>query len=76
MKPNWSDSPSWAEYLAMDYDGVWYWYKEKPTLSVSRWKSTDHWIRHAEVITQDWRDTLEERPVHNEHEAEGKENEI
>jgi hypothetical protein len=71
MKPNWSDSPAWAQYLAMNYDGTWYWYKEKPTLTFSWWKSTDHLIKHAEVITEDWRDTLEERPVH-EHESEGR----
>lgn len=30
MKPEWKDAPKWANWLAMDYDGEWYWFEEKP----------------------------------------------
>jgi hypothetical protein len=29
-KPSWSDAPKWANYLAMDGDGRWYWYEREP----------------------------------------------
>jgi len=30
MKPEWKDAPKWANWLAQDANGDWYWYKEKP----------------------------------------------
>jgi hypothetical protein len=30
MKPSWKRAPSWAQWLAMDADGIWYWYEYKP----------------------------------------------
>ena len=30
MKPDWSDAPEWADYLAQDANGTWYWYEGKP----------------------------------------------
>jgi hypothetical protein len=32
MKPNWSDSPSWANYLAKDRDGEWFWTEDRPVI--------------------------------------------
>jgi hypothetical protein len=29
-KPDWSDAPEWACWLAVDLNGSWYWYEEKP----------------------------------------------
>ena len=29
-KPNWKDAPEWANYLAMDSDGSWYWFELEP----------------------------------------------
>ena len=31
-KPDWKDAPPWANYLAMNIDEEWYWYKEEPYL--------------------------------------------
>lgn len=31
-KPNWEDAPDWANWLAKDHDGVWYWYDVIPDL--------------------------------------------
>ena len=33
MKPNWKDAPEWANWLAMDLGGYWWWYEYKPKFS-------------------------------------------
>ena len=30
MKPSWSDAPEWANWLAKDRGGEWYWYENEP----------------------------------------------
>lgn len=30
MKPDWKDAPEWANWLAMDDGGEWWWYELKP----------------------------------------------
>ena len=30
MKPDWDTAPEWAMYIAMDGDGMWHWWKERP----------------------------------------------
>lgn len=30
MKPSWDDAPEWAQYLAMDEGGCWYWHGGEP----------------------------------------------
>lgn len=35
-KPDWKDAPEWAQWLARDADGEWYWYEKQPIL-VSGW---------------------------------------
>jgi len=32
--PDWKDAPNWAKYLAMDSNGNWYWYENKPTFNL------------------------------------------
>jgi hypothetical protein len=65
MKPDWKAAPAWANYLAMDEDGEWYWYEEKPTI-----EQNDLWHtggRHQIALyPPNWRDTLEEKPVEAE----------
>lgn len=39
MKPNWQDAPKWAKHLAMDNDGLWWWYEFKPTFDGDGWWS-------------------------------------
>jgi len=36
-KPDWKDAPEWAQYLAMDEGGQWYWYEDEPTLYGEIW---------------------------------------
>jgi hypothetical protein len=76
MKPNWSDSPSWANYLAQDANGAWWWYANKPII----WNENDvEWRPNGSSapakISMQWRGSLEERPVRKssfDYEAEGK----
>ena len=30
MKPDWKDAPEWADWLAMDDDGAWFWFEYEP----------------------------------------------
>jgi len=64
MKPDWSTAPDFARYLAMDDDGVWNWFENKPFRAPGHWFiDSGKWLR---CKMDNWRDTLEERP-----EAEG-----
>lgn len=59
MKPDWSTAPGWANYVAMDKDGNWFWYEEKPELlsGVGVW--------HSDTLYElafSWKDSLERRP--------------
>lgn len=31
LKPSWDDAPEWANYLAVDSCGDWFWYEFEPT---------------------------------------------
>jgi hypothetical protein len=33
----WKDAPEWAMWAAMDLDGTWYWYKNKPNIDECGW---------------------------------------
>lgn len=61
-KPSWSDAPEWAEWLAQDGDGGWWFYRCVPKTALLVWRGTDrHYANDGEVLG-DWRDTLERRP--------------
>lgn len=30
MKPSWDDAPTWAQWLAMNKSGNWFWFEYKP----------------------------------------------
>lgn len=63
MKPDWSEAPKWANYLAMDESGVWFWYEYEPSSD-----EADEWLlgkgKHLQAgyDIRKWRDTLEVRP--------------
>ena len=31
MKPSWNDAPKWAQYVAKDRSGFWWWYECEPS---------------------------------------------
>lgn len=67
MKPDWKDAPKWAQWLAMDKNGLWVWFENKPqTFSgITVWANATNGGRHALAKIKNpnnWRKTLESRP--------------
>lgn len=84
-KPNWSEAPELAQWLAQDENGQWFWFSGKPIESRGYWgyKPTGHKAYvplGLGIPNPSWRETLEQRPNHisdagrmdntNTHEAE------
>jgi len=67
-KPSWLDAdvPEWANYLAQDRDGLWFWYSDKPVKDIAN----SFWLAfigqtHGAGFrkpNENWQDTLEQRP--------------
>ena len=61
-KPSWNDAPEWANWLAMDDDGCWYWHKNEPNMESGGWYSDSR----SEIIKINydyWTTTLEKKPA-------------
>lgn len=64
-KPDWNEAPEYAQYLAMDHNGCWYWYENKPELRSSslRWNDCGGQYDLAEDADDpEYSTTLEPRP--------------
>ena len=67
-KPDWKDAPVWAQWLAQDSYGDWYWYPRQenaPTQSIVGFvNKSAHRLKNAcgGKVIGDWRNTLEKRP--------------
>lgn len=63
MKPDWKDAPDWANYLAKDSDGAWFWYTSRPLVqgNDSVW-SYGGIYKSACAPDGSWKDSLEVRP--------------
>ena len=62
MKPEWKDAPEWANYLAMDSDGEWFWYESPPGIGLKCWRVSEGACSNAGT-EQHWRETKEARPA-------------
>lgn len=62
MKPDWNNAPDWANFLAMDLDGEWYWFAVKPQVGESVWEPSGGACICAGGFKQDWQGSLERRP--------------
>lgn len=62
MKPDWKDAPDWANYLAMDDDGIWVWYDERPRFATE----SGRWVSEGQEYTPrnpgEASKSLQERP--------------
>lgn len=75
-KPEWSEAPEWAQWLAQDSDGEWYWNENKPEHDHSGWVMEYETTEAQELASEgaipaghDWTQTLEKRPAFNESRA-------
>ena len=64
LKPDWKDAPYWAEWLARDKNGDWYWYEFEPV----DFTCDDKWncrAGRAEIAhdsaREDWKETKQSR---------------
>lgn len=67
-KPDWKDAPEWANFLAQDEGGEWYWYEHEPQRLHTRF-DIDYSVEGREEsratrakIVKYWFETLERRP--------------
>jgi len=66
-KPSWDNAPEWANWLAQDANGDWYWYKERP-IPDSRdhiWTHKKYGYKHERALTpyiKEWYNVIERRP--------------
>jgi hypothetical protein len=59
-KPDWKDAPEWAEWLAQNWNGQWYFHQYKP-------ESSDAGVWHSTGLMsfqpqEGWENSLEKRP--------------
>ena len=60
MKPDWKDAPEWANWLARDMSGRWFWWERKPDFIGDEWLYGGRY-EIAAAIDYAW-ETLEARP--------------
>lgn len=63
--PEWEHAPDWADWLAMDAGGRWWWFAEKPETRATSWGNAwGKWIKEAGLTPgrTGWTETLEQRP--------------
>jgi len=63
--PEWEHAPDWANWLAMDVEGRWYWFAEKPEQRSATW--ANGWATRVSEAgltpgRSGWAETLEPRP--------------
>lgn len=65
-KPDWSEAPEWANYMAMDDDGSWYWFEVMPQYDEEQncWfeDSINGQVKSAKISDMDGKNSLERRP--------------
>lgn len=62
MKPSWDDAPYWAEWLAMDGMGEWFWFESMPRPHESGvWESYER-VQEAGRPVREFALSLERRP--------------
>ncbi len=58
-KPDWKYAPEWAQWLAMDRNGTWWWFRYEPKRSSILWASEGYYERA--IPATPWSETLEPR---------------
>lgn len=63
MTIDWTQAPPWARYAAMDQNGTWMWYAEKPTARRHSWSAHSPNFVSFNPCPVHWTQTLTERPT-------------
>lgn len=63
MTIDWTQAPSWARYAAMDANGTWMWYVDKPAPRNARWYADTGGFESFNPCPVHWTQTLTERPT-------------
>jgi len=72
VRPSWDDAPAWARFAAMDADGQWSWYENRPypdtdlgSDEFTLWDADDGHIQpiSSGLHFDGWENTLQERPA-------------
>lgn len=63
MHISWKDAPEWARWLAMDRDGIWFWFEWRPVIldDIGVWQAP-RGRKRAAIPSGDWKATRRERP--------------
>ena len=61
-KPDWSEAPEWARYLAQDKGGEWWWFECEPQKQTNQWWLDGHVGRSDKAHKEAWTISLEQRP--------------
>lgn len=61
-KPDWSEAPDWAKYLAQDKDGEWYWFECEPQQESECWFLARCVGQSKRAYQEPWTLTMEPRP--------------
>ncbi len=59
---DWAALPDAAQWVAMDNDGEWYWYEEKPDFRITIWTSDGKGGSFDGPTCDDWTASLQSRP--------------
>lgn len=71
VRPSWNDAPAWARFVAMDADGQWSWYENRPypdtdlgSDEFTLWDADDGRIQpiSSGLRFDGWENSLQERP--------------
>lgn len=66
FKPSWESAPSWAKWLAMDANGTWFWYKNKPSLDGDyEWYTSNQESFGGFSIAMEIQQTQEQRSINS-----------
>jgi hypothetical protein len=57
-KPDFKTAPGWANYVAMDECGEWYWFEKRPHIQNLTWDSDKGKVVRALVVKEEWQDSL------------------
>ena len=63
-KPSWKDAPPWANYIARQPNGRWWWYELEPErmTELNGWIPSDWSSQYCEARAYGWDTSVESKP--------------